>query len=299
LGVAEAAFGRRSFGARGAGKSTYLCQRARELVATWGGAYVIGHSIGQRFPAALPDGWRPPIEYHRSVSEVATAIRRRPGKWHIVAPPHPKEDPRPDLARSSADDVLDYAVSLSYGLRVRAWQEKHPIRGLFGVPRKGATFTGLRMPPVLVLVDEGIAVRGAQASPKGDTGSDFLELLISLRHMHVALLYSLQSPTARTWHLLEQSTDIHAFRIKHEYAANALRAAGATSEQLAAIGRLRRFERITFSPEVRDDDDGDDDDGQGDDGAPDAAPATARISAALFLARSAGSEYTVAPRSRA
>jgi hypothetical protein len=241
-------------GARGSGKSTYACQRALELQRQTG-AYVIGHSIGQRMPRSLPPsvygGMSLPLEYHRSTTALDRGLRRHPERWHVVGPPLAEEDPTPNLERSSADDVLRYAIRLSYSLREQAWLRAHPFR--LWMPKKGVNFDGLRSPPIIVVIDEGIAVTGAAggARAKGASTDWFNELLISLRHLHIGIIYSIQSATLRSWHLLEQATAIHVYQIRHQWAINAIQAAGASEDEIARIETLPRFERVTLSPEAR------------------------------------------------
>ena len=79
-----------SIGQRGMGKSTYQCRRVWELTREAGGAYVIGHSLGARLPERLPKelgGHELPITYHHTIAELERGLRRKPDRWHILAPP--------------------------------------------------------------------------------------------------------------------------------------------------------------------------------------------------------------------
>ena len=242
-------------GARGSGKSVAMCARARELCRELGGAYVIGHSIGQRLPSSLPaavaGGGAPalPITYHRSVGELERGLKSKPNRWHIIAPPLADEDAHPDRPRSSADDLIRYSVRLSKAIRDQAWKHEHPIRGLAGVPAK-ATYTGLKAPPVIVLIDEGVAVAGAAGGDrgKGEKTDWFREILISLRHLHIIVLYCAQGATMRSWHMLEQATAIHCYQTTHEIALNAIRQAGADADELEQIRRLPLYSYVTVVP---------------------------------------------------
>lgn len=239
-----------SIGAKGYGKSTMGARRAYELQRQYG-AYVIGHSMGARIGRKLPDGMyggaELPITYHRTVAEMERGLRRKPERWHIVAPPMQEEDPTPDRPKSTADDVLRYAVRLSYALRLRAWRDAHPwaIRA-----PKVAEFDGLPVRPIVVIIDEGIAVKAARAGDQSKHADNdwFHELLISLRHMHILLLWNIQNPTARTWKLLNESSAIHCFHLRNEWAQSSLRAAGASEDQLDEIGALPPFEHVTLTP---------------------------------------------------
>lgn len=237
-----------SIGARGEGKSTYQAYRALVLSRQFGGAYVIGHSLGARLPSRLPSslgGESLPIVYHTSIDKLGRGLRRSPDKWHVLAPPltgKGSEDP------DTADDLLRYAVELSTAIRKAAWQRAHPLR----IWRPTVSYEGVHAPPVIVLVDEGIAIEAAGPSRK-EGNRWFLSLLYSLRHYHCALLYSIQDPSARSWRVLEQATAIHVFRLRHRWALESIRAAGASDAELAEIQSLERYQHVTLSWERRDD----------------------------------------------
>lgn len=241
-------------GARGHGKSTYQCVRAYEASREWGSAYVIGHSFGQRLPEKLPDvyyrGPRLPIVYHPSLDKLNRGLHKDPSKWHILAPPSGAEARAAGVdmhARDTADDLLQYAEDLSLAIRKQAWWRANPWR--LYMPRS-VRFLGLQAPPVIVLIDEGVAVAAAKggADKRADTRHDwFQEYLFSLRHNHIALFYAIQNPSSRSWKLLEQATALHCFKLQHEWALNEIRAAGgATPEEIAEIGALRHFDHVTL-----------------------------------------------------
>lgn len=230
-----------SIGMRGMGKSTFQCYRALVLSRQAGGAYVIGHSLGARLPAQLPKqlgGEKLPIVYHPTIKKLERGLRRDPGKWHILAPPLAEDGDPTD----TADELLKYAQRLSLAARKAAWYRVHPFT-LFG-PYKD--MTGVRPVPIIVIVDEGIAVESAGPSRK-EANRWFLEFLYSLRHMHVALLWAIQDASARSWRVLEQSTAIHVFAIRHDWALTSVRAAGASEQEIARIERLRPHEHVTLS----------------------------------------------------
>lgn len=234
-------------GRRGAGKSTFQAWRARELQCDYGGAYVIGHSLGQRLPESIPpdltggNALKLPIVYHKTIEKLDKGLHSKPGSWHILAPPLSHE--RPDRAQDTegADDLLRYSLKLSSAVRRQAWRRENPI-GIWG---DGKRTLGLEAPPIIVIIDEGIAVEAASTGGKS-RGADkwFLEYLYSLRHEHIALLYAIQEPTARSWRVLEQSNAIWAFNLRHRWALQALEAGGASREQIEEIRALRPYEKV-------------------------------------------------------
>jgi hypothetical protein len=70
--------------------------------------------------------------------------------------------------------------------------------------------------------------------------------LFSLRHMHIALYWCLQDPNAKTYMMMSQATLIHVHHTQHQYAVNAIRAAGATELELEQIAELHGFEHVTI-----------------------------------------------------
>lgn len=231
-----------SIGARGQGKSTYQAYRTLQLSREFGGAYVIGHSLGARLPAKLPSslgGETLPIVYHPSIDKLARAQRSKPDRWHVLAPPLTgKGSADPD----TADDLLRYAVELSTAIRKSAWQRAHPFR----LWKSTVSYEGVIAPPVIVMIDEGIAIEAAGPSRK-EGNRWFLSMLYSLRHYHMALLYSIQDPSARSWRVLEQATAIHVFRLRHRWAIESIRAAGASDDEIARIAKLPPYEHVTLS----------------------------------------------------
>lgn len=243
-------------GQRGKGKSTHQCARARELECAWGGAHVIGHSLGARMPReihadAAHDGraYEPPIEYHHTIRELEKGMHARPNKWHFIAPPALGDPRRGTIAHSTADELIHFSMRLSQGLRDRAYnaaklRSERPL-----IDPKTRNYDGLKVPPVIVIIDEGIAVSAA-SSGKGKLDRDqqrwFFEWLISLRHLHTALLYSIQNPSARSWYLMSEATEIDVFYIRHQWALNAVQAAGGTSDQIREIRSLPPHEFVVI-----------------------------------------------------
>jgi hypothetical protein len=234
-------------GKRGYGKSTYQMARAYELSCEAGGAYVIGHSLGRRLPEYLPPelglgAVKLPIKYHTTIASVSRGVQTHPNHWHILAPLLPEEDPKAGDPET-ADDLLRYSVHLSAEVRKRAWRRAHPLRFW----SSGQRTLELEAPPIIVVMDEGIAVQAASTGARA-RGSDtwFLQYIYSLRHYHIALLYSIQEPSARSWRMLEAATAIHVFRSQHQWAINAIEACGATDDEIDQIRALDRFQKVTL-----------------------------------------------------
>lgn len=228
-----------SIGMRGMGKSTHQCYRALQLSRSVGGAYVIGHSLGARLPSRLPDslgGETLPITYHVSLEKLSRGIRSKPDRWHILSPPlSTTGDP------DTADDLLQFATEFSNAIRKAAWQRAYPLRFW----KSTVDYQGIPAVPIIVIVDEGIAIESAGPSRK-EGNRWFLQLMYSLRHLHIALFYAIQDASARSWRVLEQSTAIHVFRVRHGWALESLRAAGASQAELEQIRTLPPHEHVTL-----------------------------------------------------
>lgn len=238
-------------GQRGTGKSVHMCDRALELAREAGGAYVLGHSLGARLPERLPTelgGEHLPISYHPTIGALSKALRRHPERWHVLAPPLPHEFPqvKRDVAPQTADDLLRWSVTLSSALRLRAYKQEHPIKGAITRDPSRLKFTGLDATPIIIMIDEGIAVEGAASSKTKETSREFLQFLYSLRHLHIALLWCLQDPNARSWQTIAQSTLLHVHHVKHQWAENAIQAAGANEDELDRIAALKGYEHVTI-----------------------------------------------------
>ncbi len=226
VNILEAAVGQ-----RGTGKSTLLAERAYDLSILYRGAYVLGHSLGARLPRKLPDGTELPLEYHQTLKKLEQGLRRHPSKWHILAPPQSMAD----SDRDTADDLLRFTVRLSEQIRRDAWRRANPVS--LKSWNSNTPMDGIPATPIIVVIDEGIAIEAAGPAKK-EANRWFFEFLFSIRHYHIALLYSIQDPTARSWQVLNQATDIHVFNMRHRYAIEAIRAAGATDDEMTAIAAL-------------------------------------------------------------
>lgn len=225
-----------TIGQRGEGKSTYQCQRALELSREARGAYVIGHSLGARLPTKLPasmGGETLPITYHETIAKLERGLRTKPDRWHVLAPPLNKSE------RETADDLLMFVTRFSDTLRKAAWKKKHP----WSFWKSTVSYEDVECVPIIVLIDEGIAIEAAGSSRK-DSNRWFLELIYSLRHYHTALLYSIQDASARSWRILEQANEIVVFRVRHAWALQSIQAAGATPEEVDEIRGLKKYEYV-------------------------------------------------------
>lgn len=253
-----------TLGQRGEGKSSWQCHRARELVRLASGqAFVIGHSLGARLPKSLPaelGGGTLPIEYHRSIESLDKGLHARPANWHIFAPPLRlimTAKQRSELVQQTCDDLIKYSAHLSQALRDRAYDREHPLEMKTAAARD---YDGIKCPVVIVIVDEGIAIESAG---KGDDKSSrdkrdwFLEWIYSLRHFHTALLYAIQNPSARNWHLLSEATAVYLFRIRHQWALNEAQAAGASRAEIKLVRKFpkgsHRMLEVGADPTLQDD----------------------------------------------
>lgn len=233
-------------GARGMGKTTWQAYRALTIQRQTG-AYVIGHSLGARFVPRLPNelgGSVLPIKYHTTLEKLERGLRHHPQLWHILAPPLAADGNQVTAgqALATADELLKFSARLSNAVRRNAWKKLHPFR-IWG---PNVSYDGVRCPPIIVVIDEGIAIESASPSRKEDNRW-FLQYLYSLRHMHIALLYAIQDGSSRSWRILEQATRIFVFAIRHEWALACMRAAGASKEELDRIRRLTKWEHVEIA----------------------------------------------------
>ena len=215
-------------GLRGMGKSTWLVGDAiaaqRDL-----GAIVLGHSPGARLPSRLPDGTDARIVYHSDLRSIERGLRRRDGtaQMHV-------------LAAGEVDDLIGYARALSRAMRRRAvtaagyrYRDDRP------------TPDGVKATPIHVMVDEGSALRDWPR--KSAQQRDWQIFLTGLRHEHMSLTWSIQSPTMRSWVLLEQSNRVVVFRYLHRWGLDALQATGMVPrDDLPRIRTLPQFRHLDY-----------------------------------------------------
>lgn len=211
-------------GERGMGKSTFAMLDARAFQRETGG-YVIGHSPNGQIGAA------PDVAFHDDLKRLARGLRKRPERIHV-------------LVKGAPEDLIDFGERLALGIRKRAFERSHKFER-FRADRPAPR--GLLAPPVLVIIDEGVAMR---RNPTQAELADLERSLTSARHNHVALTWSSQAPTARQWVLLEQSNRLRVFRYTHEYGANALRAAGIHRDVVPVLRDLPRFSYYRFDKQT-------------------------------------------------
>lgn len=221
------------FGEKKTGKSTLAKLQSTYFQRSTGG-FVIGHSPNGQI------GWAPDIEFHDSLTSLDRGVRKRPAMKHFLAD------------GGTPEDVIDYGRALALALRKqghkKAGEKFHPHR-----PAK----PGVLAAPVLTIVDEGTHTQQVDTKwrkPGDDDGSigviekrELEKLLTSLRHENLAIIYLIQTPTARAWIYTEQATAAFTFRYSHEYGRNAIRAAGfIPKEEMPAIALLPNFEYYQF-----------------------------------------------------
>lgn len=202
-------------GERGTGKSTLAWIDAAEFQRETGG-YVIGHSPNGQI------GARRNIVFHDSLKKLAAGIRRAPDKMHFVV-------------RDRAEPVIDYGQSLATAIRKRAFQRAHPLKRW----REDRPMPdGVLAPPVLIIIDEGVAMA---RHPKNFEVERLEVFLTSARHKHVAFTWLSQAPTARQWVIMEQANRFRVFRYTHEWGGNAIAAAGIDRDALEVIREMPNF----------------------------------------------------------
>ncbi len=238
-----------SVGGRGAGKSMAQAARALQLQRELG-AYVIVHSLGRRLPREIPSGSSLPfagtklkVDYHASIDDLDRGVRRHPERFQALAPALTAEGGRARDERDTADDLINYVIRLSTGIRRKAWHEAHPWR-VWNADK--ADYNGLRARPIVLVIDEGIAVEGADKRASREMTQEFGQFLYSLRHFHVAMLWAIQEPNARSWKIIEAATATHVFQVRHEWALGAIRSSGASPDAMGDIARLDLYEFVTI-----------------------------------------------------
>jgi hypothetical protein len=220
-------------GRRGVGKSEYLIRDANEFRREARGGYIIGHSPGARLPSTLHDG-TPGVgkrNWHDSIKSLERGLSRDPNGIHIVTTGDP-------------EDVIDFGRGLSKALRRKAIERAGWVAGP-NWENRPLPDPKIEAEPVLVLVDEGVALK--EMFSKEDL-KRWKVLLTGLRHENLAITWGIQSPTAKNWVLIEQSNRLVAFNYQHEWGLNAVRAWGVPQEDLQTIRNLQPFHRRIYRP---------------------------------------------------
>jgi hypothetical protein len=202
-------------GERGTGKSTLAWLDARGFRAETGG-YMIGHSPNGQI------GARDDVAFYDDIGKLGRGLRRHPEKQHY-------------LTKGTAESVIAYGDALSTAIRKRAFKRAFPLK-VWREDRPAPD--GLMAPPVLITIDEGVAMH---RHPTNEESERLERFLTSARHKHVAFTWLSQAPTARQWIILEQANRLRIFRYVHEWGGNAIRAAGIDREVIAVLRELPDF----------------------------------------------------------
>jgi hypothetical protein len=213
-------------GERGMGKSTLTKIDAREFQRQTGG-YVIGHSPNGQI------GNEPDIKFYDKLegwNGLVKGMAREPHLIHI-------------MTRGVAEPLIDFADSLSLAIRKKAFSRVMQGRNIWFKRFNDArpAEKGTEAPPILVVIDEGTSMKRHPSNAEIERLERFL---VNSRHKHVALTWSIQSPTKRQWILLEQANRFRIFRYTHEYGANSIRAAGIPTE--VALYELHDLPRFAY-----------------------------------------------------
>ena len=202
-------------GERGTGKSTLAWLDAKEFQRETGG-YVIGHSPNGQI------GQRPGVHFWDDISKLSRGMRRWPGDQHFVV-------------KGSAEELIAYGDRMALSIRRRAFMKKFPLkRWREDRPMPPGVFA----PPVLIIVDEGVAMK---RHPSNEEIEHLEKFLTSARHKHVAFTWLSQAPTSRQWIILEQANRFRIFRYTHEWGGNAIRAAGLDKDALQVVKEMPNF----------------------------------------------------------
>jgi hypothetical protein len=226
-------------GDRGQGKSTYCIDKAMSLAYATGG-YVIGHSLGARFPEKLPDGTPTPIDYYPSIQKLDEGLKTKSDRIAV-------------LVGGDGDALLRYARSLSVSIRKRAYyRENGWIWALLKPWTPLSKMNGIVARPVIVIIDEGVALSMnlGKTGAKSVESKEFRESIYGARHEHIAYLFQIQDPNAIGAALQTQATRYVVFHIGHQWALNAVGSMGATREDIVEIQELTVGEYVEFGPDV-------------------------------------------------
>lgn len=226
-------------GLRGYGKSTYCAHRAMVLQSATGG-YVVGHSLGARFPAKLPDGTNVPVDFYPTIEKLDKGLQSRPDRIAI-------------LVGGNGDEIIKYARRLSARIRRAAYYRDNGWYNVLYRPWSNLrNMDGIVARPVIVIVDEGVAMSMnlGKTSTKNPESKEFREAIYGARHEHIAYLFQIQDPNAIGSALQTQATHYIVFRLEHEWPLNGVRAAGATRYDIEEIKTLDIGEYVDFGPAV-------------------------------------------------
>lgn len=205
-------------GVPGTGKSVYAMRVAWHL-ASKTPAYVVAHDPTGSYTNAknLTYAGRPPVFRYESTQALWSQLSRRGAGIHV-------------LDVSDGNEVISAGVQLAEASGARA--------------KNG------RAIPVIVLLDEAVAVAGASPYRLDD---ELRNLIARRRHIGsgVGIIWTSQSPQFAHYALLGLSTQITMFRLTDQKAFDRLERVGVPKEMLIRVRALPDYKSITYSPNMR------------------------------------------------
>ena len=218
---------------RGYGKSSKALDIAEELQEA-GPAYVIAHDPGFRLPPNRPDGSPRPIVRHKTRQSVLTALQTHPTGIQAWGGQFEREDGTRETITS--EQVIELATEVAARSKVAAGQ----AHGLEDVTSPDDfRLAGLPAIPVVVLIDEAVMARGASKNRMSPEMRDFL---ISLRHLHVGLVYTAQGGGMVHYDMVQLATELYLGKSIHTRAHKAFEDAGVPADVIAKLPTMERFQ---------------------------------------------------------
>jgi hypothetical protein len=199
-------------GLRGTGKSAYALRRAVELQKD-PGCYVVVHDAAYRLPDHYFDdeGEKHTVDVRRytSTAEAARGLKERPGAVHVLVVPDGME-----VARF-ASQVAEASL--------KSRTDGHLL-------------------PVVLVIDEGVAVKSASRYRMAD---DMLEYLVMLRHNNVGLILAVQDPRFVHYSFAGTSSEIVIFHLHDEAALKKVCDLGMPRELADQARTLPKYKYLT------------------------------------------------------
>lgn len=220
---------------RGYGKSTEAVKIALRLQKE-GPAYVIAHDAGFRVPSRTHDGVSLGVRRHETLREVRAALAGPyPDGVHAVGGQRLNE--RTGKRETiTAGDVIELALEVADASKLAAAR----AAGLDDVTSPtDPRLEGVPAIPVVVIIDEAVLAEGASKHRIDPRMSGFL---ISLRHHHVALVYTAQGGNMIHYEMLNQATEVWLGRATHARALKAYEDAGIPKDVVEDLPTMPKFE---------------------------------------------------------